>query len=127
MISTLKNLSQKVAAGDVMDKVITVRNKCDLVQNQTENDDVVYVSAKTGFGLNQLVERIEKSVMENTDRCTVSLRVPVGGEEIRWLYKNAVVIDSECDDDVQFQNAKVVIPSGKLEQFKHYFIKGQKR
>lgn len=129
VIATLKNLTSKVSASDdIMDKVITVGNKCDLVENKNIDADILCVSAKTGFGLNELLRRIEEAIVKNTGRCIVSLRVPIGGDEMRWLYKNAVILDSTYpDDNPQCQDAKVIIAPGKLEQFKHYFVKGSRR
>lgn len=129
MTKTLTDLSNTVGTTDLLDRIITVQNKCDLLQQQNLEctDGVLYVSAKTGFGLNEFLRTIENAVVQNTDRCIVSLRVPVGGDEIRWLHKNAVIIDSEFNEETELQNVKVIIPSGKLEQFKHYFIKDQKR
>lgn len=129
MTKTLADLSNAVGATDLLDRMITVQNKCDLLQQQNLDctDGVLHVSAKTGFGLNELLRTVEDAVIQNTGRCIVSLRVPVGGDEIRWLHKNAVIIDSEFNEETELQNVKVIIPSGKLEQFKHYFIKEQRR
>lgn len=129
VIATLKNLSNKISATDIMEKVITVGNKCDLLKNRdVEDDGVLYVSAKTGFGLNELLKRIEDGVVQNTGRRIVSLRVPIGGDEMRWLYKNAVILDSSYDDDqAEYQNTRVIIAPAKLEQFKHHFVKGHRR
>lgn len=124
---TLTDLSNTVGTADLLDRMITVKNKCDLVQHQNMDDGVLYVSAKMGFGLEKLRKKVEEAVVQSTDRCVVSLRVPVGGDEIRWLYKNAVIINSEFNEETEFQNVQVIIPSGRLEQFKHYFIKEQKR
>lgn len=125
VIETLNRLSNKVSASNIMDKVITIGNKCDLLQNENREKDILYVSAKTGFGLNELAEKIEEYVVKNTGRCIISLRIPVGGDEMRWLYKNAVIINSTYIEETQNQDTKVIIPVKKLEQFKHYFIKGQ--
>lgn len=112
-----------------MEKIITVGNKCDLMQDQESEDDAALrVSAKTGVGLNELLEKTEAAVVKNTGRCIISLRVPIGGDEVRWLYKNAVVLDSTCDEnEAQFQDTKVIIAPSKLEQFKHYFVKRERR
>lgn len=124
---TLTDLSNAVGTADLLDRMITVENKCDLLQHQNMDDGALYVSAKMGFGLEKLRKKVEEAVVQSTDRCVVSLRVPVGGDEIRWLYKNAVIINSEFNEETEFQNVQVIIPSGRLEQFKHYFIKDQKR
>lgn len=125
-MATLKSLSSKISTTDIMDKVITVGNKCDLLKNKdVEDDGVLYVSAKTGYGLNELLRKIEDGVIRNTGRRIVSLRVAIGGDEMRWLYKNAVILDSNYDGE--YQDTRVIIAPGKLEQFKHHFVKGQKR
>lgn len=105
-----------------MDKVITVGNKCDLVE--IEDNDDLYVSAKTGTGLNKLLRRIEEAIIKNTSRIIVSLRVPIGGDEIRWLYRNAVIVDCTYYEN-EYQDTKIIIAPTKLEQFKYYFIKNQ--
>lgn len=110
-----------------MDKVITVGNKCDLIQNHNVDDSVLYVSAKTGFGLKELLKKVEEAVVKNTGRCIVTLRVQIGGDEERWLYKNAIVIDSQYEEEMGLQDMKVIIVPARLEQFKHYYIKGRKK
>lgn len=48
----------------------------------------------------------------------------MGGEEIRWLYKNAAVTEVTTDSkDSQYLLMKVVISEAQLRKFQHNFIK----
>lgn len=125
--ATLESLSNRVSASDIMEKVITVGNKCDLIEKPEAEKGTLCVSAKTGLGLLKLADLIEEAIITNTKRCVTTLRVPIGGDEVRWLYKNAVIIDTKTDNDQECQETKVIIAPGKLEQFKHYFVKRQIR
>lgn len=85
MMSTLNDLSDKIGA-DILEKVLTVGNKCDLVKELDNNvllKGELIVSAETGHGVEELKEQVEDAVLKNTNRSIISLRVPIGGDEVR--------------------------------------------
>ena len=112
----------------IMDNVINVGNKVDLVPVERRNfDDIRTISAKTLAGINDLLIEVEQKLLSSTNRTKMTMRVPMGGEEMQWLYKNAAVTDSEADTkDNQKILLHVVISHAKLQQFKHRFVGGRK-
>ncbi|KAK5639443.1 hypothetical protein RI129_011935 [Pyrocoelia pectoralis] len=118
VLKTLESLTVK------NNKIITVGNKCDMVENSTKN--LIQVSATKNLGLDDLRQEIEKAVLETTGRKIIVIRVSSGGEEMRWLYKNAVVLDVSADErNSEFQKMKIIITNIKLDQFKSYFIQNK--
>ncbi|KAG5672982.1 hypothetical protein PVAND_003066 [Polypedilum vanderplanki] len=116
-----KKIDEKVS----LDNVINVGNKIDLVSyEKTENiKDLRVVSSKTLAGINDLLIELEEKILQATDRVKMTIRVPMGGEEMQWLYKNTAVTSSEADPN---NNQKIllncVISRTTLEIFKHRFI-----
>lgn len=108
----------------IMENVINVGNKVDLVPTEQKNfGDLQTISSKTLAGINDLLMCVEKKVLSTTNRIRMTMRVPMGGEEAQWLYKNAAVTDSEADaKDQQMILLHVVISNAKFQQFKHRFV-----
>lgn len=113
----------------IMENVLNVGNKIDLVSSleQKHFGDLQIISSKTLAGINALLICVEEKVLSTTNRIKMTMRVPMGGEEARWLYKNAAVTDSEADTkDQQMILLHVVISNAKLQQFKHHFVGARK-
>lgn len=53
MFKTLSDLSKETGCKNIMDKVLNVGNKCDLVQ-EIKDKDLLHISAKSGIGKNLL-------------------------------------------------------------------------
>lgn len=49
VINTLENLGKQLGANSILDKVMTVGNKCDLVENK--DIDIMMISAKNKTGM----------------------------------------------------------------------------
>lgn len=112
----------------IMENVINVGNKVDLVSSEQKSfDDLQTISSKTLAGINDLLMCVEEKVLSTTNRIKMTMKVPMGGEEAQWLYKNAAVTDSEADTaDQQKILLHVVISNAKLQQFKHRFVGARK-
>ncbi|KAK7864882.1 hypothetical protein R5R35_001974 [Gryllus longicercus] len=120
--STLQNLQ---IASDTLKNIIVVGNKIDLVPNDIpfENDEGIPVSAAKELGLTVLKRRIQEAILEATDRKFLIIRVPMGGTEASWLYKEATVTDTEADpDNNQFLLMHVVITNAKFSKFQYHFV-----
>ncbi|KAF5294828.1 hypothetical protein FQA39_LY00312 [Lamprigera yunnana] len=123
VVKTLQSLSLKTDIKSQFENMITVRNKCDLIENM-EMQDSIAVSATTGYGIDILRQEIERVVLKVTDRKVITIKVPAGGEEMRWLYKNAVVLQVCADENnTEVQKMKVIITETCLNKFKNYFVK----
>ncbi|XP_018324897.1 putative GTP-binding protein 6 [Agrilus planipennis] len=122
VLQTLENLLGKSLWKDKLNKIITVGNKCDLVEEIDNESGLIPVSAKTGQGLDKLLKVLEDAVLKESNRRLLTIKIPFGGEEIRWLYKNATVkTEEENPDDSQYENATVIISEAKYHQFQKQF------
>eukprot|EP00057_Strongylocentrotus_purpuratus_P023711 XP_011678185.1 PREDICTED: putative GTP-binding protein 6 isoform X2 [Strongylocentrotus purpuratus] len=80
----------------LLDNMIEVNNKIDLLHNKSEFaalDECYPVSATHGTGLNQLKEVIEVKLVEVTKSVMCDVRIPQAGTHLGWLYKEATVQD----------------------------------
>lgn len=115
-----------------MDNLINIGNKVDLLENKEGNEkkdfgNLKVISSTTFVGINDLVTELEERILDATNRSKITFRVPMGTEEMQWLYKNSAVTSSEADPkDNQKILLHVVISKPTLEQFKHRFIDGRK-
>ena len=112
----------------IMDNVIDVGNKVDLLPLKERNfKDLRTISSTTHAGINDLLVDVQQKLLAVTNRMQMTMRVPNGGEEMQWIYKNSAVTDSEADaKDSQMILLHVVISQAKLQQFKHRFVSGRK-
>nr|XP_029731787.1 putative GTP-binding protein 6 [Aedes albopictus] len=131
--TTLTSLlkSSGVAQGHPpLDNVINVGNKVDLLATrgiETPTGIQHLVSSKTLHGMHVLLEEIERKILEVTGRRKIIIRVPMGGSEVAWLYKNAAVTETAADpEDSQRMLVSAVITEAKLQQFRHQFVISRK-
>lgn len=129
--NTLKSLIQNTnrkCAIDFIDSIINVGNKIDLFQGNYEDllsnsKNLKLISSTKLTGVNNLLSEVENKILKITDRKKITIRVPMGGPEMSWLYKNAAITASIADQkDNQQILLNVVITNAKLYQFKHYFL-----
>uniref|UniRef100_A0A182SI64 Hflx-type G domain-containing protein n=1 Tax=Anopheles maculatus TaxID=74869 RepID=A0A182SI64_9DIPT len=114
------------------ERVINVGNKIDLVPDPSTlsfecNDDhrrLHLISSRTLVGVHELLLEVERRVLKVTGRQRIVMRVPMGGQEVAWLYKNAAVTETAADpDNAERLLVSVVITEAKLQQFRHLFIR----
>ncbi|VEN56787.1 unnamed protein product [Callosobruchus maculatus] len=123
VLKTLKSLDEQVGTGNILNKIVNVGNKCDIVRN-SEQFDMLLISAKKGIGLEQLRMLLENRILEVTGRKRITIKIENGGEEMRWLYKNSTILSEAPDDnDMQHVKVEVIITEANLNKFKHYFVK----
>ncbi|XP_034664298.1 putative GTP-binding protein 6 [Drosophila subobscura] len=129
--STLRSLAFNVSGGDPatsqLPPIINVYNKCDLVSQSASDVDAEaaahHISARAQTGLEPLLADIEEQILAATGRRKLQMRVPSGGPEMAWLYKNAAVVDTVADE--AYPNRlmmHVVISQRTLDQFKRQFL-----
>ena len=82
---------------------IYVYNKADLREDgktivNGDNRESVYISAKTGYGLDDLLDRIEDVFCENL--CTIDVIIPyTSGEIVDRIHREAQVIEEEFSEN----------------------------
>lgn len=85
---TLRMLSDKIGAlatGRLIDRVLTVGNKIDRVSGEFRVKSNVVVSANKLTGIDVLRQLIETMVIKATGKKTLTIRIPTGGDEIRYI------------------------------------------
>lgn len=125
----------------LLENVINVGNKCDLVNNPDENIENIenssnqnktaepmhFVSCTKGSGLSELLHAIEKNILTVTNRKKMIFRVRQGGDEYAWLYKNTAVTNTEiCDKNSEYLKVHVLLTDLALTQFKNTFLKSKR-
>lgn len=111
-----------------LENIINVGNKMDLLKEEKDFGNLPLISSTNLSGINELLMDMEAKILEATERIKMTIRVPMGSEEMQWLYKSAAVTNSQADpNDDQKILLHVVISNVALEQFKHTFIGGLKQ
>lgn len=106
-----------------LDNIVNVGNKVDLLEEQKDFENLQMISSTTFAGIRELLIDLEAKVLQATERIKMTIRVPMGGDEMQWLYKNVAVTSSDADpNDNQKILLHVVISRLALEQFKLAFI-----
>lgn len=127
----------------LLNNIINVGNKCDLVENLDQSieqfdasasignitaEPMHFISCTKGSGLSNLVEAIENNILKVTNRKKMIFRVRQGGEEYDWLYKNTAVTQTEiCDKSNEYLKVHVLLTDLALMNFKNTFLKGSSR
>ncbi|XP_017848642.1 putative GTP-binding protein 6 isoform X2 [Drosophila busckii] len=109
--STLRSMSFNLTDGDADANHLLNKNIC-----------AHHISARAHTGLEPLLKDIERQILTVTGRRKIQMRVPNGGSEMAWLYKNAAVVDTIADAaNPERLLMQVVISQRVLEQFKREF------
>ncbi|XP_052902925.1 putative GTP-binding protein 6 [Anopheles moucheti] len=133
---TLARLMHKGERSLSPKRVINVGNKIDLVPDpvgltidcndgkRPTYDRLHLISSQTLVGVHDLLLEVERRVLTVTGRQRIVIRVPMGGSEMAWLYKNAAVTETAADpENAERMLVSVVITEAKLQQFRHLFIR----
>lgn len=117
--------------------VINVGNKCDLVTDLEEvkstygelnNDNLTgetmhFISSTQMTGMRELAQAIERNILHVTERKKIIIRVPQGGQELPWLYKNTAVARTEADpNNSEYIFVHAVLTDLALTHFKNTFL-----
>ncbi|XP_076371607.1 putative GTP-binding protein 6 [Tachypleus tridentatus] len=109
----------------LFETMVEVGNKVDLIQSTDVppiDHGLHLVSMKNGKGMKCLVREVQQKLLQNTGLFFCKLRIPMGGIETSWLYKEAGIKSAVADStDPSFLILEVVISEGKLAKFKHHF------
>lgn len=126
-INVLETLERIGVPTHLRDTVIEVGNKVDLMppspSEGTENHTPEHrISCVNGTGLAELRETIERRLIENTGRTVARLRIPTGGPEYSWLYREGTLHLSGVDErDPNYSIVDVVLTPAALSKFRHNF------
>lgn len=111
-----KNLEEKSCViGNKVDRI----SKDALAELKRAEPAVSFVSAKTGYGMEEMLHSLQEKVIKVTDRVRMKIRVKTGGEEYRWLCEEFPVEDLQLEKDPTYTMFTVVITKSQFEIFKH--------
>lgn len=85
VLKTLTSLASEAGVEDIEKKIITVGNKWDIASNVENNGSSIFVSSKTDHGIDALRLEIERAVLEATGMKIITINVPSGGQEMRYI------------------------------------------
>lgn len=112
------------------DHIINAGNKSDLLlpSSSPPIPNLTLISSKTGSGVDELLHRIECDILRVTNRSRLTIKVPMGGPEASWLYKNAAVTETAADPtNSQNLMLNVIISQAELQKFRHQFVTAGKK
>lgn len=118
VLSTLRGLGLRPA---LLESALEVHNKVDLVPGYMPCSGALAVSAVSGRGLDELTTALEASVLRATGRQLLTLRVHLGGPQLRWLYKEAVVQQVQELPEGGAAHVTVVITQAAYGRFQKLF------
>lgn len=128
VIETLKslNIDQKL-----IDNMITVANKMDKIDPASwpkwKEIGAIPISATQGFGLQFLLQKIEKTLMSVTGRKILTIRCKTGGQEFAWIQNNLTVHSVDCDEkDSNYSLVSVIASQIDMERLKKMLRKTNK-
>ncbi|XP_069826923.1 putative GTP-binding protein 6 [Dendropsophus ebraccatus] len=120
VLTVLQNLN---VPQKLLETMIEVQNKIDLVEIYDSDDASIHVSALLGYGLDTLKESIESKVMTNTGRNIMTIRINLESPQLSWLYKEASVQEVKVLPEEGAADVLVIITSAVYGKYKKLFCK----
>ncbi|XP_072433040.1 putative GTP-binding protein 6 [Chiloscyllium punctatum] len=119
VLNVLQNLQLPT---QLLDSIIEVHNKIDLVEGYQHTDpNAVAVSALHGLGMQELKEKIEEAVLQATGKLILTIQVDLAGPQLSWLYKEATVQGIDVLPEDGLANVRVIISSSAYGKYKKLF------
>ncbi|XP_066293834.1 putative GTP-binding protein 6 [Branchiostoma lanceolatum] len=110
----------------LLDNMIEANNKIDLLDGESsvpeaDDDTVINISALQGTGLDRLRDVVEAKLFEATNTVKTTLRIPMAGQQLSQLYKNATVQGVQVTEDAEHLDVDVVMGKAAFAKFMHAF------
>ena len=111
----------------LFENMMTVGNKIDKIdpvewRARLRNDGHLPISATEGFGLDVLIDTLEKKVLQATGRKLVTFRCKMGSEEANWLMSNIAVSKVTADEkNLNYSTVDAVVSDVELAKFRKRF------
>ncbi|KAM8975413.1 putative GTP-binding protein 6 [Pelodytes ibericus] len=122
--SVLSVLSKLNVPQQLLDTMIEIHNKIDLVENYGFDDmGALPVSALLGYGLEDLKRKVEAEVMKSTGRTVLTIKVSLDSPQLSWLHKEASVQDLKVFPDEGTANVRVIITNAAYGRYIKLFCK----
>ncbi|XP_075930396.1 putative GTP-binding protein 6 isoform X3 [Petromyzon marinus] len=98
-------------------RILEVHNKIDLMPQELSAGVGVQVSALHEWGLEELKERVQEAVLIATNKAVMELSIPLEGEHLAWLYREAAVQDVRVIPESSTAHVSVIISQAALGKF----------
>ncbi|XP_053313488.1 putative GTP-binding protein 6 [Spea bombifrons] len=122
--SVLSVLEKLNVPQQLLDTIIEIHNKIDLVENHNNTDSAaVPVSALLGYGLEDLKRKVEAAVMKSTGRTVLTIKVNLESPQLSWLYKEATVQELKVCPEDGTANVRVIITNAAYGRYIKLFCK----
>ncbi|XP_041055792.1 putative GTP-binding protein 6 [Carcharodon carcharias] len=119
VLNVLRNLQ---LSNQLLDSIIEVHNKIDLVEGYEPTDpNTVAVSALHGLGMDELTKKIEEAVLRATGKLILTIQVNLAGPQLSWLYKEATVQGVDVLPEDGLANVRVIISSSSYGKYRKLF------
>uniref|UniRef100_W5MMX2 Putative GTP-binding protein 6 n=1 Tax=Lepisosteus oculatus TaxID=7918 RepID=W5MMX2_LEPOC len=119
VLNVLKNLQ---VPSRLMDNIIEVHNKIDLVDGyQPTEPNIQPISALKGQGLEVLKKRVEDVVLKTTGKHILTIKVDLSSSQLSWLYREATVQEVGVVPEEGTANVKVIISSAAYGRYRKLF------
>ncbi|XP_078686670.1 putative GTP-binding protein 6 [Branchiostoma floridae x Branchiostoma belcheri] len=110
----------------LLDNMIEANNKIDLLDGESsvpeeDEDTVINISALQGTGLDRLREVVEEKLFVAKDTVKTTLRIPMAGQQLSQLYKNATVQGVQVTEDAEHLDVDVIMGKAAFAKFMHAF------
>ncbi|KAE8745934.1 hypothetical protein FOCC_FOCC007452 [Frankliniella occidentalis] len=127
VMDTLKRLE---FGGNLEKKVFVVANKIDRIAKdkllelkmQIPQNNTFFVSTKTGEGMGEMLDNLQKKIIVATGRTRLKIRVKTGGSEEEWIRKELPVVGMELENDSEHTVFSVIVTKAQMDIFKHKFL-----
>ncbi|TRY54614.1 hypothetical protein DNTS_001600 [Danionella cerebrum] len=121
-VNVLKVLSDLQVPDRLLNSIIEVHNKIDLVEGfEASDSEAIPISALKEHGLDVLKERMEEAVLKCTGRQAMTIKVQLNTPQLAWLYKEATVqLVDDTEDDCS-ANVKVIISRAAYGRYRKLF------
>lgn len=120
VLAVLQNLN---VPQKLLESMIEVHNKIDLVEIHDCDNAAIPVSALLGYGLDKLKQCVESAVMTNTGRNIMTIRVNLESPQLSWLYKEATVQEVKVLPEDGSADVLVIITDAVYGKYKKLFCK----
>ncbi|XP_059819792.1 putative GTP-binding protein 6 isoform X3 [Hypanus sabinus] len=119
VLNVLKNLQ---LSNQLLDSIIEVHNKIDLVDSYQQTDpNAIAVSALHGHGIDELKRKIEEAVLQATGKLILTIKVNLAGPQLSWLYKEATVQEVDVLPEDGLANVTVIISHSAYGKYRKQF------
>ncbi|XP_055996421.1 putative GTP-binding protein 6 isoform X2 [Ostrea edulis] len=120
------DILSKLLPEEKLQNMLVVNSKCDLISD-SESTPGLNISAVTGTGMDELKKSLEGAITSSTGRVRKTFRIPVGGDHLSWLYRNATVLSTTDGEDGHSYLVETIISTSAYGKFKHLFSKRKKK